>query len=186
MAATTQAKGNPSFLWGGLISGLLLIFIGWQLLANPASTAYWIMVAFGLFWLINGVVDIVGAIFSHEDQNRGWRVAGGVLGVIAGLIVLNNSVVSTVFTVAFLTYFLVFSFIFNGIMRMFIGSTTPDGKRKWSWGDLIIGLIFVLLGLWLLGGSTLVLAASFVWAMGLLAIFGGIVAVVSAFAFRNK
>jgi uncharacterized membrane protein HdeD (DUF308 family) len=42
----------------------------------------------GIFWIVNGVIDIFTALAHREMPSRGWSVLMGVLSAIAGIIVL--------------------------------------------------------------------------------------------------
>lgn len=142
----------------------------------------------GLYWLIAGAIDVVMAVLNKTgEKSRGWELAGGILGIIAGLIILNNPVVATVFSVAFLVYFIAFAFLFSGAVHIFLGSNKDSsGKYKWTWGSLALGILYVILGLMLLGGPMIADAASMIWAFGFLGIVGGIMAIVGAFAMKDK
>ena len=74
---------NAIFLLGGIIS---LVF-GILLLTRTEGTIQVVMLLVGLWWLIEGLFDIL-AIFIDKSQ-WGWKLIRGILGVIAGLLVLN-------------------------------------------------------------------------------------------------
>ncbi len=172
--------------WLSIITGAVLIFVGWNLLANPSVTVLRIMQLLALYWLIAGTVDIIGLLFDKNRQNTGWRLAGSLLGIIAGIVVLNNAVASTIFTVTFLTYLIAFIFIFNGVSNMVVGRMTDGKKTQWSWGGLILGIFYVLFGVMILGAPVIVSAASFVWVTGIFAIVTGIIAIVSSFILKTS
>lgn len=178
-------KDSNSNWWLGIVTGIIFIFIGWLLLTDTGITTLRLVQILGLFWLVAGVIDIVVSIFSQSAQNRGWKLAGGILGIIAGLVVLNNPITSSVFTIAFLTYLIAFAFIFNGGIRMFLGRQAEGNKYKWSFGGLILGLIYILVGLAMLG-NTAFSAAVLVRTVGFLAIIGGVVSIISAFMFKGE
>lgn len=180
-----MGKDNYFPWWLSLITGIIFIYVGWHLLTNPAITSLRLMQLLGLYWLIAGVIDIVMLAFDHAKGHLGLRLAGSILGIVAGLIVLNNAVVSTIFTLTFISYFIGFSFIFNGIVHMVMGNVKDNRKYKWSWGSLLLGLVYLVFGLLVVSGPTIVTAAAFVWLAGFFAVFGGIVTVASAFIFRN-
>ena len=47
-----------------------------------------LVVFLGIFWIVNGVIEIFTALSHREMPQRGWTVAMGVLSVLAGIIVL--------------------------------------------------------------------------------------------------
>jgi uncharacterized membrane protein HdeD (DUF308 family) len=171
--------------WLTVITGIFFIYIGWHLLSTPAITTLRLMQLLGLYWLVAGVVDIVMLLFDHSRGHIALRLAGSILGIVAGIIILNNAVVSTIFTLTFISYFIGFAFIFNGVVHMVMGNATENRKYKWSWGSLLLGLVYLVFGLLVVSGPTIVTSAAFVWLTGFFAIIGGIVAIASAFMFRN-
>src|SRR5438552_2932691 len=70
------------------IVGVLGILVGIYLLKHPVLTIAAIVIVLGAFWVVNGVVDFFSGLTHPDQPYRGWRIASGVLGFIAGLIVL--------------------------------------------------------------------------------------------------
>lgn len=172
--------------WLSLISGFFFVFIGWQLITNTALATVDLIVLLGLYWIVSGIIDLISLVFDHERKHIGLRLAASIIGIIAGLVVVNHAVVATVITVTFLTYFVAFAFMFNGFAHMFMGGESKTtGVRKWSWGSLIIGIIYVLFGIFIIAGPTIFVAAGFLWAMGIFAIICGILLIASTFAFKK-
>ncbi|HSX57993.1 MAG TPA: DUF308 domain-containing protein [Candidatus Saccharimonadales bacterium] len=178
-------KNQSSIWWLGIVTGIILVFIGWFLLTNTGLTTLRLIQVLGLYWLVAGTVDIVSSIFSSTVEHRGWKLAGGILGIIAGLVVLNSPVLSTIFTVGFLTYFIGFAFIFNGGVRIFLGRKDATNKFDWSWGSLLLGIIYVLVGLAVLGNAAFS-AAVLLRTLGFLIIVGGIISIVGSFMFKGE
>ena len=181
-----MVKENYFPWWLSVITGIFFIYIGWNLLSDPTITTRRLMQLLALYWLVAGIIDIVMLIFDHSRGHVGLRLAGSILGIIAGLVILNNAVVSTIFTVAFITYFIGFAFIFNGVVHMVMGNAMENRKYKWSWGSLLVGLVYLVFGLLVVAGPTIVTAAAFIWLAGFFAIIGGVVAIASAFMFRSS
>ena len=50
----------------------------------------------GIFWVIVGVMDFFAGIFLKGMPRRGWTIFTGVLGFIAGVIVLVQPAISLV------------------------------------------------------------------------------------------
>ena len=42
----------------------------------------------GIFWIISGAVELFNALSNREMRGRGWAIASGILGILAGIIVL--------------------------------------------------------------------------------------------------
>ena len=84
---------------------------------------------------------------------------------------------------SFLTYLIGFTVIISGLMMIFAGRE-KDGARQWSVWGLIMGILYVLFGLFVIT-HPLVTLASLVWIFSIWAIVAGVVAVVMAFRLRG-
>ncbi len=74
-----------------ILIGVLLAGAGSYVLNHPGVTALTLVVIIGFSFLARGIVDIVVAADSSTD-NRALSVVAGVLGILAGLIVLRYPV----------------------------------------------------------------------------------------------
>jgi uncharacterized membrane protein HdeD (DUF308 family) len=90
-----SAPRENSLLW--VLPALLAIlsFIaGIYLLRHPFYTILILAVLLGIYWMVHGITEIFAAIAPHEHPNRGLVAASGVLGIVAGGIVLFYPAVS--------------------------------------------------------------------------------------------
>jgi uncharacterized membrane protein HdeD (DUF308 family) len=76
------------------ILGVLSIIIGFALLRTPFQSVEVFIFVIGIFFLIQGVMTFIGA-FSHK-VGRNWAIASGLLGILAGLIILVYPISSAV------------------------------------------------------------------------------------------
>jgi uncharacterized membrane protein HdeD (DUF308 family) len=81
------------------IVGVLSIIVGWALLRSPFQSVEVFIFVLGIFWLVQGIMTFVAAFAFKEG--RGWRIFSGILGVIAGIIILTYPISSAV-TLAFI------------------------------------------------------------------------------------
>ena len=82
-------KSWGSFIWW-LLAGVLYVVAGYFAFANPLL-AVGVMTLFLAFSLIaSGIVRIVIGFTAKELDGWGWVVAGGVVTVIAGLIIMSG------------------------------------------------------------------------------------------------
>lgn len=187
--ATAVTLGSASqYWWLILIQGALSVFIGWMLLARPIGTIDVLVSVLGLFWLVMGFVDVIKAIMSALGGAKkwAWQLVGGVVGVIAGMVVLNNQTLSMVLLPGIAMYFVAFSSIINGIISMSIGrDMSGSGSFEWSWGTFFLGLLYLILGMALLGMPTLVAIKTVVFAFGLITVGSGIGLIVLSFMIKN-
>jgi uncharacterized membrane protein HdeD (DUF308 family) len=162
--------------WLVLIEGILLIIIGIMFFVSPYQTlvtAVWVL---GFYWLIRGIIDLVSLIWDRSMW--GWKIFTGILGIIAGWILLQQPLAGSLVLSSTLVFMLGFIGIFIGI------SSLIRGFQGAGWGTLILGIIEIVLGVILLmnaGGA----AAWMPWVLGGLAILGGILAIIGAFNVRS-
>jgi uncharacterized membrane protein HdeD (DUF308 family) len=67
----------------GLSGGLALI-VGLLILRDPLQSVLALGMILGVFWVIAGVVDILGALISPQPSGRWWEVLTGVVTVLVG------------------------------------------------------------------------------------------------------
>jgi uncharacterized membrane protein HdeD (DUF308 family) len=68
--------------------GVLSIIIGLWAIRHAVLTLVALAIFLGIFWVVNGLIEIFSAVAHREMPNRGWNVLMGVLSICAGLIVL--------------------------------------------------------------------------------------------------
>ncbi len=169
-AQQVEESGAP--WWLILIEGIALIILGLLFMTNTAATTIIFIQVLGIYWLIKGILSIV-AIFIDSSQ-WGWKLVIGIIGILAGIIILQHPLWSPLVVGSTLIIIL-------GIQGLIIGVVEIiQAFQGAGWGSAILGVLSIIIGIWLLaniGAATLALP----WAVGLLAIIGGIVAIVAAF-----
>ena len=83
--ATDEAQASSRVLLALL--GVLAILVGILCLARPFQTATALALLLGAFWIVGGVIEFFHGV-AGDHPNRGWAIAGGLLSVIAGIVVL--------------------------------------------------------------------------------------------------
>ena len=78
---------------------MLSIIVGFALLRSPFQSVEVFIFVLGIFWLVQGVMTFVAAF--AQKQGRNWRIISGLLGIIAGIIILTYPISSAV-TLAFI------------------------------------------------------------------------------------
>lgn len=162
--------------WVFLIQGIAAIILGLLLLTNPAATAVSLVVVLGAYWLVSGVMDFV-RLFTDSGQ-WGWHLLLGVTGVVAGILVLQNPLISTVATGTFLVSLLAFGSLIMGVLGII------RGVKEDGWGSITIGIVNVLVGLWLLFNPLKAFIALPVM-LGIFALIGGAITIVNAFRLKK-
>lgn len=71
----------------GLSGGLALI-VGLLILRDPLQSVLVLTMILGAFWVISGVIDILGAFVGVDRSGRGWEILAGVLSIGVGAVML--------------------------------------------------------------------------------------------------
>jgi uncharacterized membrane protein HdeD (DUF308 family) len=101
----------------------------------------------------------------------------GILGIIAGLVVLRHPVYATVFVGTFLIIFLAVDALIMGIVGL-IRAFTGAG-----WGPGILGVLTIIISIFLFANIWVALALPYI--IGAFLIVGGIVAIFFSFRVRS-
>jgi uncharacterized membrane protein HdeD (DUF308 family) len=129
----------------------------------------------GIYWMVSGIFSIVG-IFVNKEM-WGWKLFSGILGIIAGIVVLQHPLWSTIMIPTVLVVLL-------GVQGFIIGSIGIfQAFKGGGWGAGILGFLSMLFGLLLLFNPFLG-ALILPWVYGVISIIGGIVATIYAFRLR--
>jgi len=162
--------------WLILIEGILLIIIGIFFFTQPLSTSASVVFVLGIYWLISGIMGFIRLFWDRSMW--GWKIFMGILGIIAGYIVITNPFASTATIGLFTVYLLAFTGIFIGIADLI------QAFRGGGWGVGIMGVISLVIGVWLLfqGVEAMRLLP---YVLGALAIFSGIIAIINSFMVKN-
>ena len=89
----------------GALSGIAALIVGGLLIFVPRQAAELVVFLLALVIGIKGVALVVEAS-SQRDAMWGWRVMGGLVGLVAGLTVIATLNASTLITVAVAYYVL--------------------------------------------------------------------------------
>lgn len=169
--AMAQPQAGELPRWVSLIQGVFSLIIGLLLLTNPTATTIVIVQFVGIYWLVSGVFSLLG-IFMDRSM-WGWKLVSGILGILAGLAVMNHPLWSTLMLPTILV-------IFMGVDGLIIGVIgLVSAFRGEGWGAAVLGVLSIIFGLLLLG-SPMLTGLALPWVYGLFAVVGGIVAIVAA------
>ena len=84
--AVDDASGGERVLLALL--GIFSILVGVLCLRNILQTVAALAILVGIFWLVAGIIDVIGGLSPGSVHSRGWRLLTGALGIIAGIAVL--------------------------------------------------------------------------------------------------
>jgi uncharacterized membrane protein HdeD (DUF308 family) len=86
---SSYAGGRGEALpWGlVLVEGIVLALLGLILLVAPGASLFF-LVLLGIYLLMAGIFRIIGIFL--DSSSWGWKLAAGILCLIAGLAILSN------------------------------------------------------------------------------------------------
>jgi uncharacterized membrane protein HdeD (DUF308 family) len=175
MAIAARAD-QSNIWWVFLLEGIAALIFGGLLLTDPAATLLVLAVFLGYYLLFVGVLELV-RIFVDRSQPWYWSLLIGVLGIIAGIIVLNHPMLTALALPTTLVIYLGVVSLIMGVVGI-IGGLSGGG-----FGSFLLGIASLLIGVLLLGSPmTTALAVPFVF--GILLLIEGIALII--FAFRVK
>ncbi len=81
---------SNKFWWVELLFSVLAIGLAVYMLRNPVDAAAFFVLLIGITFLVRGVVDVLEGLFdtARSGDSRVFSVLAGVIGVIAGIVVL--------------------------------------------------------------------------------------------------
>src|SRR5215212_6620715 len=173
-AQRTEETGFP--WWLVLLEGIVAAILGLFLLSAPGATLFVLIQVLGIFWLVGGLFRIVSIFL--DSSLWGWKLVGGVLGILAGIVVLQHPLWSSVLVPAIYVIILGIQALISGgvsLVRAFSGG---------GWGAAILGALSIVFGLVLLFNVWIGIAV-LPFILGAVGIVGGGAAIAVAFAMRS-
>lgn len=161
--------------WSFLLRGLLAIAFGIILLVWPGATTRVLVLLFGIFVILVGLVIIAGGIVEARAKEKYfWTLVLGILSVGLGILAI---VYPGLATVGILVIIAVWA-IFTGFLLIVAAIEVPAEKKvKWATGllgalSLIVGIILLVFpGLSVFG--IIIIVAAYALAHGILLIILG-------------
>lgn len=131
-----------------LILGAIFVIMGIWILRTPVSSLIALTIFFAVTFLVSGIFETIYAIANRKiTDNWGWNLAGGVIDLLIGIILIANPGLSIVF----LLFYVGFALVFRAIMTIgWAMQLNKQGFRNWGWvlAAGILGLLFSFLVLW--------------------------------------
>ena len=165
-----------------LIIGIALFAVGVLIFVYPAQSYLGMSLVFGWLMLISGILEVVlSSANKHFITGRGWMMAGGIIEIILGIILIFNVALSA----ATLPIFLGFWLMMRGFSAIGLGGDMSALEIAGSGWTIFTGVLLLLCSLWILfqplvSGTTAVI----VW-VGSTPLLAGITACSSALQRRN-
>lgn len=174
-----NSKRAVRYWWLMLIIGIALFVVGILVFVYPAQSYLGMAVVFGWLMLLSGILEVVlASVNRHFVTGRGWMLAGGIIEIVLGIILIFNVALSA----ATLPIFLGFWLMLRGFSAIGLGGDMSAMQIAGSGWTIFTGILLVLCSLWILFqplvfGTTAVI----VW-VGISLLFAGVAA--SSLAFQ--
>ena len=162
--------------WLVLIEGIAALLLGLLLLASPVGATAFLVQILGIYWLARGLLYSANIFIDHAMW--GWKLIAGIVGIMAGVLILQHPLGSTVIVPKVLVYIVGFSGLFLGLVGLL------QAFRGGGWGAGVLGAMSIIFGLALLLNPFLA-TLTVPWILGLLGLAGGIMAIFGAFSLRK-
>ena len=178
MAISAMAKQQQSSAWWlFLLQGIAAILLGLMLLTNPGATLLALMTFLGFYLLITGMLALV-RVFVDRSTPWLWSLLSGIVGILAGVFVLNHPLLAAVTVPTVLILVLGFEALSMGVFELI------RGFKGGGAGAFILGVINALIGL-LLVGRPMAAALAVPFVFGVLLLIEGVGLVFWAFRART-
>lgn len=120
--------GKTKYWWTILLPGILLIPCGCWFLFSPSVGYFTITTA--LLWLLIlvGVVQLIIAFNTpRHTSGWGWWIAGGIIDIFVGFMMLGNIGLSAMI----LPYFFAFTFLYKGVASLISALSGIAHRHSW-------------------------------------------------------
>ena len=108
------------------VLGVLSLIIGLYAVRHVLVTLLALALLLGIYWIVNGAVELFMALSARGVPGRGWTVVMGVLSVLAGLLVLVYPAISLLTLVVVLSVWL----LVLGLMEITLAIRARSAGRR--------------------------------------------------------
>jgi len=156
-----RGEAAPSWGWWLLVLvGVVSVVAGGILVAKPSHSLATLAVVFGIFLLIDGIIDLISS-FSHAEENRALAAIVGLLAIVIGILLIRHptSAVSAIGLI--IGIWLVAAGVMR-LLRAFTGGGHVALRALIALLEIVVGVIIVsdphigyatlaiLIGIWLI------------------------------------
>lgn len=173
------------YWWVLLLRGVLAIGFGIVALIWPAITVLALVIVFGAYALVDGILDVVVGVGGRAGEtrlggaDRVWLVLMGLLGIGAGLIAFFWPQITAIA----LLWVIAFWAIVSGLLEIATAwRLRAELDNEWMW--VLAGVLSIALGVVLMVQPTAGALALVLW-IGIFAIAWGVALAILAFRVRS-
>lgn len=136
--------GASRFWWLIVVVGVLLVIAGFAYWFWPVAGFATASRIFGWLIIMTSIVQLCVAAGPDHAKQWGWWLAGGIIDMFVGFMLVNSVLLSEMV----LPYFLAFLFIYWGI-EAFIQAGYGRHRKYW-WLGIINGVLLLVIGFFFL------------------------------------
>jgi uncharacterized membrane protein HdeD (DUF308 family) len=182
MATASQTVTKQRPWWLTLITGIMLVIVGgimlWSNLAAKVDTYMILVVTLGIFWLVEGIFEIVAIFIDHSMW--GWKLFMGIISIAAGFYIMSYPIIAAVALPKIFVLVMGIWGLMYGIILLFMAF------RGGGWGAGILGALGIIFGIALtVNYAEPGMGLAMVWSAAILAFIGGFVMIFRAFSQRS-
>jgi uncharacterized membrane protein HdeD (DUF308 family) len=134
-----EAREVHALTWGwwlALLIGAASVVAGIIVILKPSDSLSTLAVIFGIFILLDGIVELVAALAGGTD-NRGALAVLGALSVIAGVLLIRHPLGGVKAVALLLSIWLIAA----GVVRFITAFASPE-NRAWRIGVAVVLVVF--------------------------------------------
>ena len=163
--------------WLVLLEGIFAVFFGILLLVAPGATLVFLVQVLGFYLFIEGILRLVSIFL--DSSLWGLKLGIGILGILAGIVVLNHPLLSALAIPTYIVYVIGFLAIFQGAGGLI------QAFRGGGWGAGVLGILTIIFGIIVVSNPLIgVVALPFI--LGGFMLAGGIAAIATSFRLRSS
>lgn len=181
-ALLESSKQAIRYWWLLLAVGLLLLAVGILIFLFPARSYLGLSMLLGWVILLAGILEVVlSATNRHFITGRGWMLAGGIIEMVLGLVLIFNVALAA----SMLPLLLGFWLLMRAFSTIGLGSDMRTLEISGAGWTILMGILLLICSLWILfqpvGVGT---SAVIVW-VGITMLFAGAAACTLAMQLRR-
>jgi uncharacterized membrane protein HdeD (DUF308 family) len=150
------------------LRGIAALIFGFFALARPGHVLVGLIIVFGAYAIVDGILALVSAARENAEYGRGWLVLEGLTGIVIGL----ATFVWPGITALVLTYLIAAWAIVRGILEI-SGAIRLRKYIRHEWLYIVGGVVSILLGFFIIG-RPISGALAITWLLGIYGLIFGV------------
>ena len=162
-----------------LLRGVIALLFGFVALFLPASAFWGLVLAFGLYAFVDGVIDLAAAITRRDREGRGWLALEGIAGIIAGIITFVSPGITAMALIALVAIWA----LVTGVLKI-VSAIRLRKEIKGEWLLSLSGVASILMAA-LIVAAPIRATLALIWVLGIYAILLGGLLIGLSYRVRN-